>query len=79
SIPTTCLGYELDLTQISGFWCYQSQWEQIKQPLYALPKPLWATGNEEFLDPIDKPSDRFFHAQTKDGQFWFVVPDTWPN
>ncbi|EKO3811075.1 MULTISPECIES: DUF1853 family protein [Vibrio] len=78
-IPTTCLGYELDPTQISGFWCYQSQWEQIKQPLYALPKPLWATGNEEFLDPIDKPSDRFVHAQTKDGQFWFVVPDTWPN
>ncbi|MEF1212931.1 DUF1853 domain-containing protein, partial [Vibrio alginolyticus] len=29
--------------------------------------------------PIEKPLDRFIHAQTEDGQFWFVVPDSWPG
>ncbi|MGR5469911.1 DUF1853 family protein, partial [Vibrio astriarenae] len=78
-IPTSCLGYELDPNQISGYWCYQSQWEQIEQPLYALSKPLWAIGTEKHEDPISKPSGKFIHAQTRLGQFWFVVPDSWPN
>jgi hypothetical protein len=77
-IPSECLGFELNPNQISGYWCYQRQWEQIGEPLYALPKPLWAIGSNECLKPIDKPTGRFIHAQTKSGQFWFIVEDTWP-
>lgn len=79
SVPSECLGMALNPTQISGLWCYQSQWEQIGEPLYALDKPLWAVGLEKYERPIDKPNDRFIHAQTQSGQFWFVVPDRWPN
>jgi len=79
TIPTECLGLPLNPTQISGYWCYQSQWELIDEPLYELAKPLWAVGLEEFIQPIDKPDGRFVHAQTKSGKFWFVVPDSWPN
>lgn len=79
TIPKECLGLTLNPSQITGYWCYQSQWKQIGEPLYELAKPLWAIGLEEFTNPINKPNDRFVHAQTKNGQFWFVVPDSWPN
>ncbi|MEF1291285.1 DUF1853 family protein [Vibrio sp. M260118] len=79
TVPQRCLGLSLNQSQITGYWCYQSQWEQIGEPLYELEKPLWAIGLEEFASPIDKPNGRFVHAQTKSGQFWFVVPDTWPS
>lgn len=78
-VPRECLGYSLDQSQISGYWCYQSQWEQITEPLYELEKPYWATGLVKFEKPIDRPTGKFVHAQTKNGQFWFVVADTWPN
>lgn len=78
-IPQQCLGYQLNQSQISGYWCYQSQWEQIGVPLYPLNKEQWATGTLDFIDPIDKPDGRFVHAQAQDGQFWFVVPDSWPG
>lgn len=77
--PSECLGYELNPSQISGYWCYQSQWELIGKPLYHLHKPCWAIGTDDLSQPIEKPSDRFVHAQTEDGQFWFVVPDSWPG
>ncbi|MEF1256152.1 MULTISPECIES: DUF1853 family protein [unclassified Vibrio] len=78
-VPQQCLGYRLNHSQISGYWCYQSQWEQIGEPLYPLEKPQWATGTDLFDTPIDKPNGRFVHAQSKEGQFWFVVPDSWPG
>lgn len=78
-VPSECLGYRLNQSQISGYWCYQSQWQQIGAPLYPLEKPQWATGTTEFENPIEKPDGRFVHAQTKEGQFWFVVPDSWPG
>ncbi|UPQ87308.1 DUF1853 family protein [Vibrio sinaloensis] len=77
--PKECLGLTINPSQITGYWCYQSQWEKIGEPLYELEKPLWAIGLEAFNTPIDKPNGRFVHAQTKEGQFWFVVPDSWPN
>ncbi|MGF1722755.1 DUF1853 family protein [Vibrio kyushuensis] len=85
TIPKECLGFELNSSQISGYWCYQHQWEQIQEPLYELKKPYWATGITDHTDinesdhVMKKPIDRFIHAQTVNGQFWFVVPDTWPN
>lgn len=78
-VPNECLGYPLNPTQINGYWCYQSQWDLLEEPLYELEKPLWAVGREEFATPIEKPDGRFVHAQTESGQFWFVVPDSWPN
>ncbi|MDV6253102.1 DUF1853 family protein [Vibrio sp. EA2] len=77
--PSDCLGYELNPSQINGYWCYQSQWDLIKKPLYHLSKPCWAIGTDDYSHQIEKPSDRFEHAQTQDGEFWFIVPDQWPN
>ncbi|KJY85368.1 type II citrate synthase [Vibrio galatheae] len=79
TIPDECLGLKLNQSQISGHWCYQSQWQQIGEPLYELDKPLWAIGRQAFSQPLDKPEGRFVHAQTRSGQFWFVVPDNWPK
>ncbi|USD41892.1 DUF1853 family protein [Vibrio sp. SCSIO 43135] len=78
-VPTDCLGFRINKQQISGFWCYQSQWEQVNTPIYELSKPLWATGLAKYSNPIGKPNGRFVHAQAEDGQFWFIVPDSWPN
>lgn len=77
--PTECLGYELNPSQIAGYWCYQSQWDSIDKPLYHLNKPCWAIGTDDFSHPIEKPSGRFEHTQTEDGEFWFIVPDSWPE
>lgn len=79
TIPSHCLGYALNPSQISGYWCYASQWEQINKPLFALDKHQWAVGNGEEGEPVTLDSERFVHAQTRDGEFWFIVPDTWPN
>lgn len=76
--PTHCLGYEIDPSQISGYWCYEHQWELINEPLFELDKQYWATGLEQFEQPLKKPSGRFIHAQTQQKIFWFVVPDSWP-
>lgn len=78
-VPEECLGFALNPRQISGYWCYQSQWEQIGETLFELAKPYWATGITEFEHPIEKPNGRFVHAQTKEGKFWFVVPNSWPG
>lgn len=78
-VPDKCLGLKLNQSQISGHWCYQHQWEQIGEPLYELDKPLWAIGQAEIGNPVEKPNGRFIHAQTASGQFWFVVPDSWPG
>ncbi|EII2985689.1 DUF1853 family protein [Vibrio parahaemolyticus] len=77
--PKECLGFALNPSQISGYWCYQSQWSLINKPLYHLSKPNWAIGTDDFSQPIDKPMERFEHAQTADGEFWFIVPDNWPQ
>lgn len=79
TIPKHCLGYELNPSQINGFWCYQHRFHQIDQPLYRLEKPLWACGRTDFTQPIASPTGRFTHAQTRDGVFWFIVRDCWPN
>ncbi|MDF4856260.1 DUF1853 domain-containing protein, partial [Vibrio parahaemolyticus] len=34
---------------------------------------------DDFSQPIEKPMERFEHAQTADGEFWFIVPDNWPQ
>ncbi|CAM3582866.1 DUF1853 family protein [Vibrio aquimaris] len=77
--PTHCLGYEINPSQISGFWCFEKQWEKIAEPLYELDKQHWATGIEKFERPLEKPNGRFVHAQTQQKVFWFIVPDDWPK
>ncbi|HDY7700384.1 DUF1853 family protein [Vibrio vulnificus] len=78
-IPQECLGYRLNAQVITGYWCFAHQWPQIPEPLYALEKHDWAVGTREFDTPIQEPQDRFVHAQSKSGQFWFIVPDNWPH
>ena len=77
--PNHCLGHKLNSSQINGYWCYYSQADQIPQALYELPKVRWATGKDDHAKQIKPNRDRFIHGQTADGQFWFVVPDCWPN
>lgn len=78
AIPDQCLGYTLNPSQISGHWCFQSQFNLINEPLYPLDKTHWATGLTDFDEPLTLPANRFVHAQTKQGKFWFIVPDSWP-
>jgi hypothetical protein len=79
SIPKQCLGHDIELNQIAGFWCYQSQYHLIENTLFILPKFEWATGHE-FEDEIYSPTpNQFAHCQDSLGQFWFIVPEHWPN
>ncbi len=78
-VPDECQGYLLDKSQISGKWCYFHQWPLISKPLYSLEKQQWPSGLETFDQPLSQPSGRFIHAQASDGEFWFVVNDSWPN
>ncbi len=78
-VPDECQGYLLDKSQISGKWCYFHQWPLINKPLYPLEKQQWASGLETFDQPLSQPSGRFIHAQACDGEFWFVVNNSWPN
>jgi hypothetical protein len=79
TVPNECLGYTINPSQINGYWCYESQWKMISEPLYELDKPCWATGLESFNSPIESVTGKFTHAQTKSGRFWFIVADNWPN
>jgi hypothetical protein len=80
-VPTNCLGLPIEQQNITGLWCYQSQFTQITEPLYKLKKPYWATGLKCVTDltPIIELPEHFIHCQSKSGQFWFIVPDDWPN
>ncbi|MFA0039507.1 DUF1853 family protein [Vibrio sp. 10N.261.52.A1] len=80
NIPTECLGYSINPSQVNGFWCYQNQTHQITDTLYPLTKEQWAAGTDDFSgEPITEFGDHFVHGQTKSGQFWFVMPQTWPH
>ncbi len=62
--PKECLGFALNPSQISGYWCYQSQWSLINKPLYHLSKPNWAIGTDDFSQPIENQwSDLSMHKQ----------------
>ncbi|MCL9773225.1 DUF1853 family protein [Vibrio sp. S4B1] len=79
-VPKQCLGFDLDEHNIAGFWCYQKDIAKLTEPMYTLPKHLWATG---FTGP--KPQaltcwpEHFVHCQSESGQFWFIVPNDWPE
>lgn len=77
--PTECNGFPIQGSQVAGFWCYHHQVHNLDETLYRVPKPLWAIGLEEFHEPLNELTNRPVHCQTKSGEFWFVVPDHWPN
>ncbi|MCC4790006.1 DUF1853 family protein [Vibrio splendidus] len=80
NVPTACLGYDINSSQVNGFWCYQNQAHLIADVLYPLTKEQWAAGTDDFTcEPITEFGDRFVHGQTKSGQFWFVMPQSWPH
>ncbi|MGB2079918.1 MAG: DUF1853 family protein [Vibrio sp.] len=76
--PHDCLGYPLNKSEIQGFWCYQSQWQQIDEPLFLLKKGDWLTGRTAQSLQVTEVGDQFIHCQAQSGKFWFIVPDTWP-
>ncbi len=79
TIPETCCGYRLNQSQINGFWCYRSQMDKIKQPLYLLEKHQWATGADSNDPLLTGSSEGFVHCQAENGEFWFIMPDSWPQ
>lgn len=78
-IPTHCEHKRLNASQIKGHWCFRSQAHRIKEKLYPLTKPLWAIGRREFSGELTEIQDKVIHCETQSGQFWFIVPDHWPN
>lgn len=79
TIPTDCLGYQLNATQIQGYWCFQHEQHLINEPLYLLEKTEWLTGRQADSILYDGQANGFVHCQAVSGQFWFIVPDNWPN
>lgn len=80
SVPSHCLGYEINPESIDGFWCFYSQRHLIESTLYPLTKIQWTTGTQDYTDPIPSVSEkRVTYAQTANHEFWFIVPDDWPN
>ncbi|MDN2481726.1 DUF1853 family protein [Vibrio agarivorans] len=77
--PTTCLGFNLNQSQICGHWCYQHQFDLIKETLFEIEKVDWAAGGTLVKRPLTQPTARFTHAQSQSGQFWFIVENDWPN
>lgn len=82
-VPETCLTLPINQERVTGYWCYQSQFHRITEPLYPLTKPLWAIGHtgdtRGAYSPVTALPSRFIHCQSQSGQFWFVVPDDWPQ
>ncbi|CAH0525105.1 DUF1853 family protein [Vibrio hippocampi] len=82
TIPSHCLEYPITTNQINGFWCHYRDADKIESPLYSLSKDKWAVGEvaEERgkRQPHKMIPDRINHCQDQQGQFWFVLPDTWP-
>lgn len=79
SIPTECLGYPLNSSQIQGHWCYQHQLSLIGEPLYQLDKPQWLIGRDQHSLLYQGSESGFVHCQSQSGVFWFIMPDQWPN
>ncbi|WP_394240034.1 DUF1853 family protein [Vibrio astriarenae] len=77
-IPDNCLGYKLNQSQISGYWCYESQRHRVTEELFTLEKVEWAAGTSSYSSTFEHLHGNFAHTQTKTGQFWFIVKDGWP-
>ncbi len=78
-IPTDCLGYPLNTSQIQGYWCFQREQHLINEPLYQLEKSDWLTGRKADSEPYTEHADGFVHCQSESGKFWFIVPNQWPQ
>jgi hypothetical protein len=78
SVPTDCLGYPLNPTQVNGYWCYQHQAHNISETLYRLQKSEWMIGTTNKEQRYQHDAQGFVHCQADSGQFWFIVPDHWP-
>ncbi|WP_153447454.1 DUF1853 family protein [Vibrio algicola] len=79
TIPTTCLGHDIDASQINGHWCFYHQRDLIHESLYVLKKGQWLTGKDRESELLQQTNDQFVHCQSESGRFWFVLPDTWPH
>lgn len=78
-VPDQCLSYQLNNSVIIGHWCFQHQLPLIKEPLYKLQKLDWITGTQQQQDKLTSLSKYAVHCQSISGQFWMIVPDTWPE
>lgn len=84
AIPYYCLEYELNREIITGYWCYQHQLCYLKETLHLVEKMEWIVGSQTTtkrpaLQASHLEQNRPFHCQTDSGQFWMIVPNTWPS
>lgn len=77
-VPTSCLGYDINRSQVNGYWCFWSEFENVEEPLYALKKGQWLTGRNDQNALLTSETDEFVHCQSRSGDFWFVLPNDWP-
>ncbi|MFV0575612.1 MAG: DUF1853 family protein [Vibrio sp.] len=78
-IPTHCLDHPIETSQVNGYWCFWDEWQQIAEPLYVLKKGQWLTGKESNSELLTTEQEHFVHCQTESGEFWFILPRTWPS
>lgn len=65
--------------RVTGYWCYHSETHRINEPLFLLSKPEWIIGRSDNTPRYDGSGEGFVHCQSQSGQFWFILPDAWPN
>jgi len=83
-IPKACLTQTLNPSRIKGYWCFQHQQHLIDEALFPLHKHQWITGlaatnNSVLKEDIPEINRRAHHFQSVSGQYWFIVPNSWPN
>lgn len=66
---------------VSGLWCYQHQAKGLE--LAPLDKKQWLIGHEtkpnKYYPMLQHVLTRPMHGEDRNGDFWFVVPDGWPD
>ncbi|OEF24025.1 DUF1853 family protein [Vibrio rumoiensis] len=78
-IPSHCLNHEIETSQINGYWCFWHEFQKIDEALYLLKKGQWLTGRNEHNPQLTEAMVDFVHCQSESGDFWFILPDRWPN
>ncbi len=77
--PKQCLDFNINPNRVTGQWCFAHQLASVGEPLYQLNKNQWLTGKDENSPLLTLPPTQVIHCQSQSGQFWFVLPDSWPS
>lgn len=86
SVPTNCMNHMLNPALELGSWCFAHQAHLITEPLYLLERAQWLDGDLKKVQHLDVSLqseigtiERSVHTQSKNGHFWFIVPNHWED